>query len=292
MLNDKLIVGIASLLKVEKDVIIEALQKEGGDDGLIKEFLQKNNVFSLEDVNKMKDNVKIAAKAEALTELEKATSFPPAIYNRVKGLALEVAEKEAAKKHGIESWSGIDDLISKIASKGKGSDSEKDVQIDLLKKAVADKEAELQTKVKEVETKYTSDFLNRDFLSATSMLKLDGGDETTIENQKKLINGAFNNQFKLSYKDGKTIVLDAEGKPVVDKLGDAMPVFDVYKNFAVTHGAKLKEVDTGGRGDGSSTQTNSNLKGKTFNEALTAKGFKPNTDEADKLFVEYQAANK
>jgi hypothetical protein len=289
MKNSKLIVGLASLLKVDKDVIISNLENEAGDDGVIKDFLQKNNVFTLDDVAKIKTN----SKAEALAELEKATEFPSAIYNRVKGLALEKVEKEAAKKFGVEKWDNFDDLVSKIATKGKGVDGDKEAQIELLKKSLQEKDAEIQSKVTEVESKYTNDFVNRDFKLASDNLRLAGDDDKTIENQKTLINGAFKNQFKLSYKEGKTIVLDAENKPIVDKLGDVMPVFDVYKNFAVTHGAKLKEIDAGGRGDGSSsTESKTNFKGKTFAEVSAAKGVKPNTDEADKLYAEWQAANK
>jgi hypothetical protein len=123
-------------------------------------------------------------------------------------------------------------------------------------------------------------------------VKLDG-EEEAVKNQTKLLSDAFKSNFALSYRDGKTIVLDTEKKILVDKLGDPMPVADVYKSFAVKHGAKLKEEAQGGRGDGSSKgQNNQSLKGKTFTEVLAAKGVKPNTDEADKIFVEWQAANK
>ncbi len=288
MKNDKLIVGLSSLLKVDKNVLVAALENEAGDEGLTKEFNEKNAVFTLADVAKLKTN----SKAEAITELEKATEFPPAIYNRVKGLALEKAEKDTAKKYGIEKWDNFEDLMSKITSKGKGGDDEKDKQISLLKQTVIDKETEISAKVKEVETKYTTDFIKRDFTLAMAGIKLEG-EEEAAKNQSKLFAGAFMGQFGFDYKDGKTIVLDAEKKILVDKLGDPMAVSDVYKNFVITHGGKLKEEAAGGRGDGSSQQTtNLNLKGKTLNEVLAAKGVKPNTDEADKVFVEWNAANK
>ena len=287
MKNDKLIVGLSSLLKVDKSVLVAALENEAGDEGLTKEFNEKNAVFTLADVAKLKTN----SKAEAITELEKATEFPPAIYNRVKGLALEKAEKDTAKKYGIEKWDNFEDLMSKITSKGKGGDDEKDKQINLLKQTVIEKEAEIATKIKEVEVKYTSDFINRDFANALSGIKLDG-EEEAAKNQSKLFAGAFKGQFGFDYKDGKTIVLDAEKKILVDKLGDPMDVSDVYKNFVITHGGKLKEEAAGGRGDGSSQQTtNSNLKGKTLAEAHSLKGTKENTDNGDKTFVEWQAAN-
>ena len=288
MKNEKLIVGLSSLLKVDKSVILASLESDTEDDKLIKDFYESNNVFTLADVAKLKTN----SKAEALVDLEKATEFPAAIYNRVKGLAFGKAEEDAAKKYGIDKWTNFEDLMSKIASKGKGGDDEKDRQIETLKQTVLAKETEIETKMKEVETKYTTDFIKRDFTLAMAGIKLEG-EEEAAKNQSKLFAGAFMGQFGFDYKDGKTIVLDAEKKILVDKLGDPMAVSDVYKNFVITHGGKLKEEAAGGRGDGSSQQsTNSNLKGKTFNEVLIAKGVKPMTDEADKLFVEYQAANK
>jgi hypothetical protein len=286
MKNEKLIVGLSNLLKLDKNVIITELEKEGGDDGVLKDFTNKHAVFTLDDVSKLKTN----AKAEGLAELEKATEFPPAIYNRVKGLALEKAEKEIAKKHGVEKWESLEDLTSKIAAKGKGVDSEKDVQIEKLKQALKESEDLAATKVKEVEEKYTNDFATRDFTSAINALVLDG-EESAIENQKKLFASAFKSQYKLSYKDGKTIVLDAENKVVTDKVGDPMAVSDIYKSFAIAHGAKIKEVDAGGRGDASSQQQSNNLKGKTFEQVAAAKGVRPMTAEADTLYAEWKAAN-
>jgi hypothetical protein len=286
MKNEKLLVGLSSLLKMDKDVIIAELEKEDGDNGIIKGFLEKHNVFTLEDLGKLKTN----AKAEGLAELEKAAEFPPAIYNRVKGLALEKAEKEIAKKHGVEKWDSLEDLTSKIAAKGKGVDSEKDVQIEKLKTALKEAEELAESKVKEVEEKYTNDFATRDFTSAINSLVLDG-EESAIENQKKLFASAFKSQYKLTYKEGKTIVLDAEGKVVTDKVGDPLNVSDVYKSFAISHGAKIKEVDAGGRGDASSQQQSTNLKGKTFEQVAAAKGVRPMTAEADTLYAEWKTAN-
>ncbi len=294
MKNKKLIVGIASLLKIEESVITSALENESGDDSLIQDFKKENNVFTLADISKIKGNAINEGKAIALVDLEKtnANEFPAAIYHRVKGFAFEKVEKDAAKKYNVDQYDNLEDLMSKIASKGKGGDDEKDIQIKTLKQTILEKEGEITTKVKEVETKYTSDFINRDFANALSGIKLDG-EEEAAKNQSKLFAGAFKGQFGFDYKDGKTIVLDAEKKILVDKLGDPMPVSDVYKNFVITHGGKLKEEAVGGRGDGSSQQTtNLNLKGKTLNEVLAAKGVKPNTDEADKVFVEWNAANK
>jgi len=287
MKNEKLLVGLASLLKMDKDVIIAELEKEGGDDGVIKDFTNKHAVFTLDDVSKLKTN----AKAEGLAELEKAAEFPTAIYNRVKGLALEKAEKEIAKKHGVEKWDSLEDLTSKIAAKGKGVDGEKDVQIEKLKQALKESEDLAATKVKEVEEKYTNDFATRDFNAAINSLPLDG-EESAIENQKKLFSSAFKSQYKLTYKEGKTIVLDAENRVVTDKVGDPLNVSDVYKSFAVSHGAKIKEVDAGGRGDASSQQQSTILKGKTFEEVAASKGVKPMTNEGDALYTEWAAANK
>jgi len=288
MKNKKLIVGLSSLLKVDENVIISELEKEDGDSGLISKFLESNNVFTLDQVASLKKN----SKAEGVSELEKATEFPAAIYNRVKGLALEKAEKDAAKKHGIEKWTSFDDLVSQISAGGKGTDGEKDAQIKLLKDSLMAKEEEIVTKIKETEGKYTTEFATRDFNEAVSRLILEG-DEEAVKNQKKLFTDAFKNNFRLDYRDSKTVVLNTEGKLVVNNVGDPSPVFDVYKGFALTHGAKIKEIDLGGRGDGSSGgEAKKLLKGKTFSEALVAKGVKPNTDEADKLFSEWSAENQ
>jgi hypothetical protein len=252
----------------------------------------KSQYFDLRPDEEQQSNLRLLAAApKMLAALEKAAEFPAAIYNRVKGLALEKAEKEISKKHGVEKWDSLEDLTSKIAAKGKGVDGEKDVQIEKLKQALKESEDLAATKVKEVEEKYTNDFATRDFNAAINSLPLDG-EESAIENQKKLFSSAFKSQYKLTYKEGKTIVLDAENRVVTDKVGDPLNVSDVYKSFAVSHGAKIKEVDAGGRGDASSQQQSTILKGKTFEEVAAAKGVKPMTNEGDALYTEWAAANK
>jgi hypothetical protein len=289
-MNNKLIVGLSSLLKIDKDVIVEALTKEDGDDVIIKDFREKHNVFTLEDVSKIKANAINEAKPIILKELAEADTLPKEIYERAKGLALDKMEKEIAKQYGVSEWTSLNDLVGKINTQGKGGDDNLKAQIELLKTSLKEAEVAKQTALKEVEDKYVADFVNRDFEAATAAIVLDG-DEATVSNQKKLFNSAFQNQFTKSYKDGKTVVLDTSGKVVVDKIGDPMPVGEVYKSFILSHGAKLKEVDAGGRGDGSSRTDTNTLKGKTFAEVAALKGVKQNTDEADKLYVEWKSEN-
>lgn len=290
MKNKKLIVGIANLLKISENVVIEALGNEDGDNGLVTTFLDGNNVFTANELATLKTN----SKADGVLALESADKFPSAIYNRVKGLAFEKVEKEIAEKYNVEKWDGLNGLVESVvksSAQGKGGDEEKDRQIETLKKSLVDAEESKTKAIADIIKESNDDLIGRDF-KAASALDFEGGDEATIKNQRVLLDGAFRQTHSFEYKGGKTIVLDSNGETLIDKVGESRSLSDVYSEFAVNHGAKLKVIDTGGRGEGSSGTTGSSIfKGKSFDEVLEAKGVKPMTDEADNIFTEWQAAN-
>lgn len=291
MKNKALSVAFSKLLNVEESVIIEASEKEDGDGGLVSKFLETNNVFTLDDVIKLKKNSLAEGVIKGVEELAKGDQFPSEIHNKIKGNVLDKKEKEVAKNHGITKWDNFDDLISKISAQGKGSDGEKDTQIEKLKTSLQDQEAEHKTALEKIESKYTGDFTKRDFDNAVLNLKLEG-DEEMVKNQTKLYVDAFHGNFKLSYKDGVTRVLDSEGKVLTDKVGEASTVSDVFKDFALQHGAKIKVLDEGGRGDGSSGgESNSSLKGKSLGEAYAIASVIANTAKADEVHAKWLTAN-
>ena len=290
MKNKQLIVALSKLFKVEESVIEADLLNENGTDILVKDYSSKYNAYTAEELARMIEN---SNKRYLETANFPINEVPRELYNKVKAAAFESIEKDLAKEHEITEYNGLKDLVSKAISKinsGKGNQDEKDKQIELLKSNLLKAEQDKESAVNELKTKFEGEFISRDLNSALKALPLDyEGD--VLDKQSKLLTSAFNSEYKLGRKGEHTVVLDKDGKPVLDKLGDPQPVSEVIKSFATGYGFKIKEADPGGRGTGSST-TSSPLKGKDFNAYLEEKGIKPMTDEADKAYIEWKEANK
>ena len=288
MKNKNLLVALSKLLKIEETVIVDALDKEDGDDSIVKDYQKNFHAYSAEELKRLIDNSNKQFLEKADFDINEV---PKPLYSKIKGAVLEKAEKDLAKEHGIEKYDNLSDLISKLTEKsGKGDKADEALknQIEILKNAVKEKEEAIEA----IKNETTAKELNQEFNAAVSSLPLDY-DEEAVEKQRKLLTAAFSSEFKVTKKEDKIIVLDKEGKPVLDKLADPAKVSDVVKTFAEGYGFKFKSEDTGGRGTGSSTGGNTiNYKGKTFTEVLIEKGVKPNTNESDALFAEWQAANK
>lgn len=290
MKNKALIVALSKLFKVEESVIEADLINENGTDSLVKDYTTKYNSYTADELARLLENSNKAYLEKADFDIN---NVPKPLYSKIAAAVIESKEKTIAKKYEITEYNGLEDLFEKAQSKinnGKGNQDEKDRQIETLKATVLKLEQEKDEAVKTERTKYESEFISRDFTTALKTLPLDyEGD--VLEKQSKLLQSAFSNEFKLGRKGEKTVVLDASGNLVADKVGEPMPVSEVVKSFATGYGFKMKEPDQGGRGAGSST-TGSPLKGRNFDDVLAERGIKPMTDEADKVFLEHQAANK
>lgn len=289
MLNKKLQVAIARLLKVDEKVIETASDNEAGDDSIIRDFDSKNKAFSTEELGTLLKNSNEQFLEKADFEI---TKVPQNLYAKIAGAVLEKKEKTLAKDHGVSEYKDLNDLLTKIVESkaGKGLDEATKQQIETLKQSVATLEREKVEAVTQAEGKFNSQLSGIDFNTALKSLGMDY-EESAKEKQEKLLASTFLQEHKLDRKNNKTIVLDKEGKPLLNKLGEPMSVSDVLKPFAQSYDFKIKEVDAGGRGTGNSQQSQTALKGKTLAEAHSIKGTKENTSEGDATFKAWTAEN-
>lgn len=292
MKNKNLIVAMSKLFKIDEKVIIDAFENEAGDDSIIKDFNLKNQVYTAQELSALLKN---SQKQYLETADFDINEVPKNLYSKIVAAAFEKKEKDLAKEYGIASYDNLQDLLHKaIESKtGKGVDELGKQQIETLKATIKTLEQEKETAVNEVRRQFDSEFISRDFNSAllAQDFKGDKTDPKIIENKRKLISSAFNSEFKINRKNNNSIVLDKDGKTVLNKLGETETISNVLKTFATGYGYEYNEPDTGGRGASSSESTIS-YKGISFDKMLETKGIKPLTAEADAAFVEWQTANK
>lgn len=289
MKNKKLQGALSKLLKIDEKVIEAASENEAGDDIIIKEYNEQHKVFSLSELKTLIEN---SNKSYLETVDFNNVEVPTSLFEKVKALSFKRFEKSFAAKHGIDSYSSLEDLIQKTIDKsnnGKGKPDEDLLnQIEVLKQAVQDKEQAL----KDFEAKVADDYIKSEFNSALEKLPLDY-DTDTLPKQRELLSSAFLSKHKVIKKADKTIVLDLDGKPVLDKLADPAKIADVVQSFANGYGFKFKEADKGGRGGSSSENTSiNNYKGKTWEQVMKEKQLTPNSDASDKEYVLWKAENK
>jgi hypothetical protein len=297
---EKSVEVLATLLEQKPEVIEEAIKTDGELDKLVDQYKTDHHVFSSGDLARKIENAnrdyieKLAADGQQL---------PSALYNRVKGNAFEKQEKQWAKEHDIDTWDNIDDLKTQIIAKeiaksGKaGGDAvvkEMEAKIDELKKLVL-AESELKEKaVTEERAKVGRRMIDFDIINAIKSVDIDAEGEK-LENQRGMLDAVFKRDFSCEYRDDKTVVLDKDGKMIVNKVGDPLSVSDVLNDIAPKW-VDIKEVSKGGRG-GSPTKGKPDGTLKTvmnINELVIyaeGKGILPGTAEFLALMIEVQKEN-
>ncbi len=255
---------------VDEKTFLESIEKEDGDDTVVKQFIEKHQIFTTAELDTLKKNTR---EEGVKAHFEKADfdidkDIPSTAAAKLIGRKLEGKQKALAEKYGVEGAKDIDDLIEKLVLKskdGKGNpDQELLNQIETLKKNLLEE----QEKVKSVENKYVSDEINRTFSTELTSLPLKIDDDK-IEAQRKILTYGFNSEFKLEKKGETIVVMKKNGETferVNDKMGEPLPVKTVLTDFAKGLGLPFKEEDNGGRGDGSSKGSGGKNKGKTFDE--------------------------
>lgn len=291
MKNKNLIVALSKLLKIDQTVIEAELEKENGDDSIVKAYTDKHHAYTVDELRTYTQNANKQYMEKADFDIN---DVPKGLYNKIAAAAFESREKALAKEHGItDKYENLQDLLNKIVTSktGKGVDEETKQQIQTMKSTIQGHDKALADAVAAERSKYDNEFIDRDRSSALSAINLDYEDNV-IANQRKLLMSSFSNEKKVVRKDGKTIVLGSDGQPILNKLGEPESIANVLKTHASEYGFKIKAEDSGGRGAGSSEGVQPSVyKGKTFDQALSEKGVKPNTNEADKLYVEWKAQN-
>jgi len=255
-MEDKNVEHLAVLFDKKPEEIKEAIEKEEGLAGLITEYKEKHKVFTSEELTQKIDNV----KRETIDGLGKdGKALPSHIYNIAKGNAFEKKEKQIAEAHGIEEWDGIDELISKVAEKklkdsGKVTDvtlAEKDKLIKELKEQVLGADEKTAIAIAEEKGKYDKELVEREIDSAIFAVPINPEDEEKLINQRRVLKTMFKDVHSFERKNGITVILK-DGEPIVNKVGDPVPMKEVINEFA-PQWVDLT-VPTGGRG-GSFTDT-------------------------------------
>jgi hypothetical protein len=284
---------LAALLGKEPDVVEKAVE-EGNLDSLVTEFQQSHQIFTNEELSKKLDN-HFRSEIEKLGE---KSELPPNVYNVAKANAFAKLEKEWAREFGVEKWDSITDLRDKIiASKESGDDNEAlekaNARIEELKQQVLESEKLRDAAVKEAESKFHRDLIERDLQSIITGVPIDAEDET-LENQRRILKTMLSSEYEFAYRDGQTVVIK-DGNPLTNKVGDPLPLAEVVKEFAPKY-VNLKGDPEGGRG-GRSTETkklNGAASIKTaddFWEYLDKEGIRKGSAEMLDLMVQVKEAN-
>jgi len=158
-----------------------------------------------------------------------------------------------------------------------------------LKKRITEVENEWKEKLIEKEQEFDNSLISSDFGKAIKAIGLDYEDKV-LEKQEGLLRAAYNDIYTKKRIDG--ITASVKGDEVVkDGKLDPLPLNDVLLGVAKDYGFQLKSPDKGGHG-GQSSKKKTGLTGVSFNDYLKTKEVLPNTEESDKLYVEWKTANK
>jgi hypothetical protein len=282
-MHEKNVDALVSLLNKPKDDITKALETEGGLDKLVSDYKTNNQVYGIDDFAKLKLNLK-KETIEKLTEAD----IPESFKANAVGWKLEKLEEEIKKKYQFaDDNKGLTDLVDKIVTKAK-IPTNNDGDVTALKQQIVDLEKDFDDKLVAKQTEFDSSLIQTDFTKAVNALGLDYEEAEVLKKQKGLVKAAFRDTYRLERKDGKTVIFKGEEMEKDNKL-DPLPLKDVLLGVVKDYGFQLESPDPGGHGGKSSTKK-AGLSGVSFQEYLVKNNVRPMTEESDKLYVEWKAA--
>jgi hypothetical protein len=232
---------------------------EADDIVFIEEWESGHQFFTPDELTRKLNN----AKQEAVDALgTDGKPLPSNVYNRAKGDAFEKAEKDIAKDYGVTEWDGIKDLIARIVThekdSGKGDLNEalrtKEEKIEDLRNRLKTALEEKDKEIADVQQRFDSQLVDMEINAAIDELPIDAEGETLV-NQRDVLKTMFKTKHKLDRREDRTVVSDAQGNPMKNRLGDPVGIAEVLKDFAPKW-VGLKSDPEGGRG-GSSTDVKS-----------------------------------
>jgi hypothetical protein len=287
-------------LGLEKEVV-EAAIKEGTLSQRIKDATKDQVVYKTpDDFEAFKTNFKTEVETKYISDLEekaKKGDIPQILYAPIKGAALQQAERELAKKHGVDEYDNLDDLVGKLIKTSANGNVNEELQrqLDELKtrnQQLADeKEEALSTVEKDYKNKFLTKFKEDMVKNVPHDFSSVNKDELTTyqERTRKVLTNVFDADYTLDY--------DENGREVVKKDGDIIknqntyepvPVLDVFTSLAKEIGQKLKSPDSGGQGGSSSGKTTGSYATvEEFEADMASKGIKNN----DPKYIEAYAAS-
>jgi len=268
------VTALAGLFNVTAEDV-KAADENGGLSELINGFTTSTKMIPVKDYPTLEANL----KRQAFMELDKA-HLPKEVFTYVKGAVLEQTEKELAKKHGIESYQNLDDLVEAIiTTKAKPAS---DDETKKLKERIVELETNHKNELENVSKTFQNRFIDTELNRAISELPIEA-EGNKLDNQQEIVRAMVKSKFDFTIENDK-IVTFKDGKPVTDVKLDPVPLKDVVYGFAKDY-VNLRP-EQGGRGDKSSTNGSRKI---DFEKYCIENGLKPNTIEIVKARRELES---
>jgi hypothetical protein len=268
MLKENDVAQISEQFGLTKD-IVEASANDGTLGQRIKDAIKDQVVYKDQaEFEKFKTNhgTDVTNKYFAdLVEKAKKGDIPQDLYAPIKGAALQQFERETAKKHGVETYENVNDLIDQLVKKSANGKGNEDLErkIDELKKTNLNLAKEKDEAITTVTNEYKAKFLSKEKDEAINLVphdfsnvKPDELESRKLSTQKTLKN-VFDADYKLDYDENNMPVVLKDGEIIRNDLThDPVPVLDVMIETAKAIGQQLTSPDTGGQGGSSSGSSN------------------------------------
>jgi hypothetical protein len=268
------VTALAGLFNVTAEDV-KAADENGGLSELINGFTTSTKMIPVKDYPTLEANL----KRQAFMELDKA-HLPKEVFTYVKGAVLEQTEKELAKKHGIESYQNLDDLVEAIiTTKAKPAS---DDETKKLKERIVELETNHKNELENVSKTFQNRFIDTELNRAISELPIEA-EGNKLDNQQEIVRAMVKSKFDFTIENDK-IVTFKDGKPVTDVKLDPVPLKDVVYGFAKDY-VNLRP-EQGGRGDKSSTNGSRKI---DFEKYCIDNGIKPNSVEMVKARRELES---
>ncbi len=268
------VTALAGLFNITAEDVNTAIEN-GTVSELINGFTTNTKLIPMKDYPTLEVNL----KRQAFMELDKA-HLPKEVFSYVKGAVLEQTEKELAKKHGVESYQNLDDLVEAIiTTKAKPAS---DDETKKLKERIVELETNHKSELENVSKTFQNRFIDTELNRAISELPIEA-EGAKLDNQQEIVRAMVKSKFNFTIENDK-IVTFKDGKPVTDVKLDPVPLKDVVYGFAKDY-VNLRP-EQGGRGDKSSTNGSRKI---DFEKYCIENGLKPNTIEIVKARRELES---
>jgi hypothetical protein len=258
------VTALAGLFNVTAEDV-KAADENGGLSELINGFTTSTKLIPMKDYPTLESNL----KRQAFMELDK-TNLPKEVFTYVKGAVLEQTEKGLAKKHGIESYQNLDDLVEAIITTKTKPASDDETK--KLKDRIVELEVNHKSELENVSKTFNNRFIDTELNRAISELPIEA-EGAKLDNQQEIVRAMVKSKFNFAIENDKIVTLK-DGKPVTDVKLDPIPLKEVVYGFAKDY-VNLRP-EQGGRGDKSSTNGSREI---DFEKYCIDNGIKPNSVE-------------